>query len=305
MVAAVRALAVARDDARQVVRAVADKRRALLAQRGQHQLAHFAIGQRLARLRVDDLAVHVVFPDVHAVVLTARNADARAVHLGQTIDVDAHLVGDAVAHLVTPTLGADHAFAQVKLIAQAALADFLGQQQRIAASAGDNGGVQVLHHLQLLFRVAGAHGDGHGAQTLAAQLEADTGSPQAIARSDLDTVLVRDARRFVAARENGCPVDDVLLRVRDDNRRARGARRAVDAHNLFVGNGLQSQRIRLAQVGLFRERQLLEIFLRLHVGQVDALKFPRTERRAVLQRFELVLDELELLRLHVHSNLPW
>ena len=51
----VAACALARDDARQVVRAEADERRALFLQGGQHDFAPLAIGQDFARLRVDDL----------------------------------------------------------------------------------------------------------------------------------------------------------------------------------------------------------------------------------------------------------
>ena len=131
MVAAELALAVAGDEARKVVRTVTDERRTLLAQRGEHQLAHFAVGQLLAGFRVDDLAVYVVFPDVHAMMLFAGDADTRAVDLGQAVDVedlDAQFVGDALTHLLAPTLGADNALAQVKFIAQAALLNLLGKQ---------------------------------------------------------------------------------------------------------------------------------------------------------------------------------
>ena len=104
--------ACAGDDACQVVRAVADKRCALLAQGCKNQLAHFAVRKDLAGLGVDDLAVHVIGPDMHAVVLAARDTDARTVNLGETVDVkdlDAQLVLDALAHLFAPTLRADDA----------------------------------------------------------------------------------------------------------------------------------------------------------------------------------------------------
>ena len=117
---------------------------------------------------------------MHAVMLFAGDADARAVDLGQTVDVedlDTKFVGDTLTHLLTPALGSDDALAQVELIAQATLLDLLGKQQRIAGRARDDGGMQILHHLQLFFGVAGTHGDGHGAQALTAQLEADAGSP--------------------------------------------------------------------------------------------------------------------------------
>ena len=240
-------------------------------------------------------------------MLFAGDADARTVDLGQAVDVedlDTQFVGDALAHLLAPTLGADNALAQVELVAQAALLDLLGQQQRIAGRARDDGGMQILHHLQLLLGVAGAHGDGHGAQALAAQLEADAGSPQAITGSDLNAVGVRDARRLIAAREHGGPIVDVLLRIGDDDRGARGARGAVDADDLLIRHRLQSQRVCLAQIRLLRERQFLEIFLGLHVGQIDVLEFTSVEGRTVLQGFELLFDDLKLLRLHLHSMLP-
>ena len=47
----------------------------------------------------------------------------------------------------------------------------------------------------------------------------------------------------------------------------------MDAHHLFVGHGLQPQRIGVAQVVLFGEWELLEVLLGLHVGKIDALEF--------------------------------
>ena len=154
------------DDARKVVRAVADERRTLLAQRGENDFSHLAVGQHLARLRVDDLHVHEVFPNMHTVVSLAGDADARAVNLGQAIDIedfDAQLVRDAVAHLLAPALGTDNALLQVELVAQAARGYFLGEQKCVARRAGDDRGMQVLHHLKLLLGVAGTHRDRHGA----------------------------------------------------------------------------------------------------------------------------------------------
>lgn len=75
----------------------------------------------------------------------------------------------------------------------------------------------------------------------------------------------------------------------------------MDAHDLLVGNGLQPQRIGVAQVVLLGEWELLEVFLSLHVGKVDALELARVERRAFLERFELVFDERELVAGKLHS----
>jgi len=61
------------------VRAEADERRSFLAQRRDDDLAPLAVGQRLARLRVDDLDVDEIIPVVDAVVRIAADADARSV----------------------------------------------------------------------------------------------------------------------------------------------------------------------------------------------------------------------------------
>ena len=180
--------------------------------------------------------------------------------------------------------------------------NLLGQQQGVGTGGAQNRGLQVHHHLQLLFRVARPHGNGHGAQPFGAQLEADAGGPQAVARRYLDAVGAGDARRFVAARELDGPVGHVLLRVRNDDRRARRARRRVDAHHFLVGNRLQAQRVGVAQVVLFGEGQLLEVLLSLHVGQVDVGELGRIEGAALLQGCELAFDEVELLGCHLHEK---
>ena len=44
-------------------------------------------------------------------------------------------------------LGADDALLQVNLVAQVALGDLLGEQQRVGAGGADDRGLQILHHL--------------------------------------------------------------------------------------------------------------------------------------------------------------
>ncbi len=156
----------------------------------------------------------------------AADADTRAVDFGEAVDVvvlHAERVNDALADLLARTLGARDELLELDLVLDAALLDLLGQQERIARSSGQHGGLHVDHELQLLLGVARAHGDGHGAEALATRLEADSRSPQAIARRDLHAVLRRDARKLVAARELDGPVVHVLLGIRDDDRRTGGA----------------------------------------------------------------------------------
>ena len=79
----------------------------------------------------------------------------------------------------------------------------------------------------------------------------------------------------------------------------------MDADHLFIGHGLQAQRIGVAQVGLLGEGQLLEVFLGVDGGQVDAGEFLRVEGTAVLEGFELLLDEGKLLVGHAHGGTPF
>ncbi len=82
------AAAALRQDLGDVARAVADHRHRLLRERGEHQLALAAVGQRLAALGVDDLGVEVVLEHVQAVVGAALARYAGADDLGQAVDVE-------------------------------------------------------------------------------------------------------------------------------------------------------------------------------------------------------------------------
>ena len=279
------------DDTRQVVRAEADERCALLLQRGEDDLAPFAVGYGFARLRVDDLEVDVVAPHMHAMTMLAVDADAGAVHLGEAVDVvvlDSEPVDDALTNLLARTLRTRNELLELDLVLDAALFNFLGNQQRIARSSGEHRGFHVDHELQLLFGIARTHGDSHGAQKLATSLEADASRPQAVTRRNLNAIGRRHPSVLVATRELDGPVLDVLLGVRDDDRRTGRARRGVDADDLLLRNGSQSKRISLAQIAFVSERQLLEIFLSLDIAQIDALEPLRVERRTLFQRGKLL-----------------
>ena len=87
-----------------------DQRRAFLYQRRDHDLSPFAVRHILAGRRVNDLKVNIIIPIVHARVIFTVNADARAIDLGQTIDViqlDSKLIMDSLTHLVAPALGSE------------------------------------------------------------------------------------------------------------------------------------------------------------------------------------------------------
>ena len=233
------------------------------------------------------------------------HAHAGAVDLGEAVDVvelHAELAGDALAHLLAPALAADEALGEGELVADALLGDALGKQKGVARGGAQHRGLQVDHHAQLLFGVARAHGDGHGAKALGAELEADARGPQAVAGRDVDAVELGAADRLVAAGEHLGPVVDVLLGVGDDDGCAGGAARGVDAHDLLVRHRLDAQRVRLAQIGLLGEGKALEALLVGDLGDVDVGELPRVERAALLDGGELLQDRVELERLHLHGG---
>ena len=84
-----------------------------LGQRGEHQLALFAVGQHRAGLGIDHLGIEMILPDMQAVLgLDAFLRDAGADHFGQAVDIGGVHVErllDLGAHRVGPGLGAEDA----------------------------------------------------------------------------------------------------------------------------------------------------------------------------------------------------
>ena len=221
------ACALARDDAGQVVCAVTDERSSFLHERCDDNLAPLAVRQVLSGLRIDDLEVNIVVPDMHVLGIRAVNTDTRSVDFRQSVDIvqlDAENSLDTLTHCFAPSLGTDDTLFQVDFIPDTAPLDLLSEEQSIGGCGAEDCGLQVHHHLQLLLCVAGSHRNRHRAELLAAVLETDARGPETVARSDVDAVLVRDARCLIAALEHLAPVVDILGCIRDDDREACGAR---------------------------------------------------------------------------------
>ena len=71
---------------------------------------------------------------MHARPVLAADADARAVDLGEAVDVeevDVEAVLDALTGLGTPALGADDAVLEAELVLETALLDLLGEKQGV------------------------------------------------------------------------------------------------------------------------------------------------------------------------------
>ena len=91
-------------------RAVAQQRHGFAVDGGEHQLAHFSVGNGLQRVRIDDFHDVVVLPDVHSVLLFALEGHARAAHFRHSegvVCLDAQHLLDALAGVLAVGLGAD------------------------------------------------------------------------------------------------------------------------------------------------------------------------------------------------------
>ena len=127
-------LAIPRNNPGHIVGTVADQRRPFLHQGGDDNLAPLPVSHRLQGNRVDDFQINIIIPVMHAVVIFAADADARAINLRQAVNVvqlNAQLAGNTVTHLLPPALGADDALFQINIITDAAFLDFLCQQQGV------------------------------------------------------------------------------------------------------------------------------------------------------------------------------
>src|SRR5262249_46141285 len=72
----------------EIARAVADDRQRLLAERGEDELPRLSVRARRSRVRVDDLGIEVILPDVRAVLgFETLTGDAWSDHLGQSVEV--------------------------------------------------------------------------------------------------------------------------------------------------------------------------------------------------------------------------
>ncbi len=156
--------------------------------------------------------------------------------------------------------------------------------------------------MQLFFGVARPHRNCHRAKFFRAQLEPDTGCPQPVTGGNLDTVKFADARNFIAPREHGCPVVDILCGIGDDDRFAGRAGRRVDADDLAVGNRLNSQGISVAEVVFGGEGELLEIFLRMDTVDTQITIHLSIITVGTDQPLDLVVDQLDLFTVQLQKN---
>ena len=111
----------------------------------------------------------------------------------------------------------------------------------------------------LAARVARPGGNGHAAQALRAEVDAQTAREQAVARHILEDVVPAHAYHMHTAGHEISPGVDVVLGMADSHGRARGAAGAVHAHDFRGRHAQQPRGILGAQILLAGERDASQI----------------------------------------------
>ncbi len=284
-----------------VSRPVADERERLLRQRGEDEHALVALGERLARLGVDDLREEVVLVDVRArPLLHALAGDARSDDLREAVEVGrAHPEPgvDLGPHPLGPRLGSHHGEAHAEVVGrEAALRERAREGQGVARRARDRVGAEVLDERQLALRHASGDGDDVQAEALAARMEPEAAGEEAVAVR----VVQRHARHHAGHGERaGVDATEELeigCRVGDDRRLSGRARRGVDARERFPRHCEHPQRIGVAKIVLTREGKAPQVLERAEVARLDAGEALAVERHALTDSRDQQSQPLELER---------
>jgi len=259
----------------QVAGAVADQRHRLLGQRGEHQFAHAAVGQRFAGRGIDDLGKEMILPEHRAILgLGALAGDAGPDHLGQPIEVDgidAERALDFRAHRLGPRFGAVHADAQCRVLRVDALAaQFVGDVEHVRWRDQDDRRLEVADQLHLLLGLPARHRDDRAAEPLGPVMRAEAAGEQAVAIGDVGDVPLAAAAGVDRTGHQLAPPVDVGLRVADHRRLAGRPARGVDAHHFLARHGEHPVRVVVAQVLLVGEREAREIGERAEIVRMNA-----------------------------------
>ena len=273
----------------------------MLAKRREHELTFFAVGHRLAGLRVDDLPQEVVFGDVlHVAAREALARNARAHDLGQAIVVGAHDVHAALDFSLQgrrARLAAEQADAQGALLPiDAHLLAHFAHVHGVAWRGNENRRTVILNHLNLALGIARTRRNHHAAKALQAIMQAKTAGEHAIAKCHLHAVARHDTRHLHQAHNAVGPQIHVAAVVANDDRLARSARRSMQFDDIVERFGEQAIRERFAKGVLIGEGKLAHIGQRLNVGRLHAhrIHFVAIPRNAVIRPINLVNKASEL-----------
>ena len=259
------------DDVGQVVGAVAQKGHALLGQGGDHQLPFFAVGHRLAGVRIDDFKIEKVLPEVQAVLLFALDGDARPADFAHTIDVkglDGQAFLDGFAHVFRPGLRAeDSGLKRQRGRVDARVPEGLAQIAGVGRGAGQMGGLEILHQHDLAGGVPAGHGDHGRAHALGAAVNPDAPGEQAVAIGVVDDGVLVGAGPGEPPGHTFGPHGQIVVGITVADGLARRPGRGLHPGDLRQGFGQHAVGIAVSQILLRGEGQPADI-----VQAVDAFR---------------------------------
>ena len=209
---------------------------------------------------------------------------------------DAEFLLDGVAHALGPRLRAEAADADLQLVLEAHLYRRLAEVERIGRRADEDRHAEVGHELELPLGKAARRRDKRRADALDAVVEAEAAGEKPVAERDLDRVVGRDARRGQKPRDELGPCLEVLLGVAYHGGLAGRAGRAVDAHDVALGDREEAEGVLLAEVVLGGEGDLFEVVDALDVagGQAGALEAIAIEGDALVDALDDFAEPLAL-----------
>ena len=258
------ASAFARNNARDVARAIAHHGGCLAINRGNHKLAPFAIRQNLTGSGVDDLSDEVVFRQVQARLLQAFNSHAGAHGLGQAVNVKhlvAQLVFQFLAEVVGHGLGAVDAELQREFLLWVKTHGKrgVGNVHSIRRRATQDGGSHGAQDANLTLGIARRCRNGGTTCGNTAVMSAQAAREKAVAVAYLHDIVLVAFAQLNAARKTFAPELQVVVGISAHRSNARGARGHMDFLHVRKWHRQHAVRIRIAQVLLLNEGGLLQI----------------------------------------------
>ena len=248
---------------------VTEKREAFLIKVGEYKLTLGAFGENLTGFGVDDLGVEVVLVDVHTRLLLAFECNTGAGGLGETVDIvclDAESLLDIAAHFFCPGLSSEDTCLEVEGVGRDAhLLESFADVCGIGGSAADDGGVEILHKLDLTFGVTRGHGKSQTANLMRASVESEAAGEKTVAVSNLTNILVCSACGDDSARTAIFPEVDVVLCVVSNDSLTRRTRGRMNTNAVLKICAEKSVGVSITEVSLGEEGKLMEIIDALDV----------------------------------------
>ena len=166
-----------------------------------------------------------------------------------------------IAHPVGPGLGPEDAGAQgERAHIDAQLRRTLDQIGEIARRAAECGDAEVADQHDLTVAVAARDGDHGRPEGFRAVVGAESAGEESVAEGVLQDVAAVQPAAGEGARHDLGPDSDVLACVGDDDRLAGGAGGGMQPDHVAHGRGKEPKGVGVAQVGLDREGELLDVF---------------------------------------------